>query len=109
MTIKQHCIFHSIWIKHYRNYGSQTNILIKLVLTEYNDNLKNWDINCMNQVEKTYGKIFKSTQYQKQKLLDIIPGLSILSSQRASSQVAYLSQNTSAAEEVTLLNEPAIK
>lgn len=51
-------------------------ILIKLVsTTKYDTELKNWDMNCIQQVEETYDNVSKSIQRQKQKLLGNIPGL----------------------------------
>ena len=40
-------------------------MLKKIVLIEYNTNLKNWDINHIKQVEKTYDKVSKDIQHQK--------------------------------------------
>lgn len=33
---------------------------MKLVLIEYNPNLKDWDINCIKQVKQTYNKVSRS-------------------------------------------------
>ena len=53
---------------------------MKLVSTKYDDDLKDWDINYIRHIEKTYGKISKGIQYRKQELLGHIPGLSVLPS-----------------------------
>lgn len=36
---------------------------MKLVSTKYNNDLKDWDINRIKQVEKIYGKVSKNIQY----------------------------------------------
>lgn len=61
--MKKYYIFYYVWINHYRNNSSRSEILIKLVLTKYNNNLKDWDINRIKQVEKIYGKVSKNIQY----------------------------------------------
>ena len=105
-TIKKCCIPRGVWIDHYGNNGSRSEILMKLVSTEYDDDLKDWDMNRIKQVEKTYSKISRGIQYRKQELLDDIPGPSALSSQPAPSQVAYPSQDAPTAPAATLFNEP---
>ena len=80
MTIKQHCIPRDVWIDHYGNNGSRSEILMKLVSTEYDDDLKDWDMNRIKQVEKTYSKVSRGIQYRKQELLGDIPGPSALAS-----------------------------
>ena len=50
MTIKQHCIPRGVWIDHYRNNGTRTEILMKLVSTDYDDDLKNWDMNRIDEL-----------------------------------------------------------
>lgn len=79
---------------------------MKLVPTEYDANLKDGDMNCIKQVEETYGKISKSIQYQKQELSGNIPSPSALSSQPTPSQGAYPSQDALTALAATLFNEP---
>lgn len=79
---------------------------MKLILIECNDNLKDWGMNRIKQVKRTYDKILKSIQYQKQELLDNIPSSSILSSQLLPSQVVYLNQDTPMASAAILFNKP---
>ena len=86
MTIKQHCIPRGVWIDHYGNNGTRAEILMKLVSTEYDDDLKDWDMNRIKQVEKTYGKVSRGIQYREQELLGDIPGPSVLPSQPAPGQ-----------------------
>ena len=69
MTIKQHCIPRGVWIDHYGNNGTRAEILMKLVSTEYDDDLKDWDMNRIKQVEKTYDKVSRAIQLRKQELL----------------------------------------
>ena len=38
--IKKHCIPCSVWINHYRNNSTRAEILMKLVSTEYDNDLK---------------------------------------------------------------------
>lgn len=52
---------------------------MKIILTtKYNTKLKDWDINRIQQVKKSYNNILKDIQCQKQKLLSNIPSPSIL-------------------------------
>ena len=52
---------------------------MKFVLTtEYDTELKDWDINRIQMVEKSYNNILRGIQRQEQKLLGNIPGPSIL-------------------------------
>ena len=41
-------------------------------MTKYDDKLKNWDINQIKQVEKTYGIVSRGIQYRKLELLSKI-------------------------------------
>lgn len=59
---------------------------MKLVSMKYDDDLKNYDINCIKQVVKIYDKVLRG---QKQELLDNVFGLNVLSSQPLPSQVTY--------------------
>ena len=79
---------------------------MKLVSTQHDDDLKDWDINRIKQVEETYGKISRGIQYRKQELLSDIPGPSAIPSQPAPSQDAYPSQDAPAAPIATSFNKP---
>lgn len=58
-----------VWIDDYKDHGSRSKILIKLVLaTKYDTELKDWDMNCIKNVAKTYSKIFKSIIFWLQHL-----------------------------------------
>ena len=37
-------------------------IMVKLVRTEYNANLKDWDLECIKQVEEIYGQVSRGIQ-----------------------------------------------
>lgn len=58
---------------------------MKLILTEYNINLKDWDINYIKQVEKIYSKVLRNIQDRKWELLSDIPSPNVLLSPLASS------------------------
>lgn len=58
-----------VWIDKYRDNDTRFEILLKLILIKYYDNLINWDINLIKQVEKTYDEISWDIQYQKQELI----------------------------------------
>ena len=73
---------------------------MKLISTEYDDDLKDWDMNYIKQVIKTYGKVSTGIKYWKQELLGNILGPSVLPSQLLPGQVAPI------APVDTLFNEP---
>ena len=106
-TIKKCCIPRGVWIDHDGNNGSRSEILMKLVSTEYDADLKDWDMNRIKQVENTYGKVSRGIQHRKQELLGDIPGPSALPSQPAPGQGAYPSQDAPTALAATSFNEPA--
>ena len=57
-AIKRFCIPRGVWIEDYKDHGSRSEVLMKLVLTTtYNTELKDWDIDYIIKVENTYGKI----------------------------------------------------
>lgn len=68
MTIKQQCVFYSIWINHHENNNIWSKILIKLVLTiKYNIKLKDWNIDYIKNIENienTYNKILRGIYSQ---------------------------------------------
>ena len=63
--ITKYCIPRGIWIDSYKDDSSQSEILIKLVLApRYNVYLKDWDIDCINHVAKSYNKISRIIAYR---------------------------------------------
>lgn len=75
---------------------------------EYNDDLRDQDMNCIKQVKKTEGKVSRSIQLLKQELLGNIPDPNILQNQLVPGSSAYLSQDTLTAPAATSFNEPII-
>lgn len=62
---------------------------------KYNRNLKDWDMDCIKQVKKTYGKVSRAFKLRKQKLSGNIPGpsalpMQVLSIQPASTRISNL-------------------
>ena len=54
-----------VWINSYKNYTSQSEILMKLVSApRYDVYLKDWDIDYINLVAKSYGKVSKVVAHQ---------------------------------------------
>lgn len=61
--IKVFYISCDVSIEDYKNNGSWSEILIKLIsTTKYNTKLKGWDIKCIIQVEKIYDQISRGIQ-----------------------------------------------
>ena len=57
-TIKRFCIPRGVWIEDYENNGSRSEILMKLVsATNYDIELKDWDMDRIRAVENTYSKV----------------------------------------------------
>lgn len=63
--IKKCYIPYDIWINEPGDNDSWSKILLKLVLKKYNDDLKDWNVNRINQVEKAYGKVLRGIQYRR--------------------------------------------
>ena len=59
MIVEQYCIPRGVWIDHYKNKNTQSEILMKKIVlaTKYDIDLSDWDMNRIKQVEKTYGKV----------------------------------------------------
>ncbi|MCJ1346957.1 hypothetical protein MMC31_005177, partial [Peltigera leucophlebia] len=49
-TIKKCCIPRGVWIDHPGNNDTRAEILKKLVSTKYDEDLKDWDMECIEQV-----------------------------------------------------------
>ncbi len=67
-TIKRCCILRAIWIDHL-TISSAPEIMVRLVWTRYDANLKDWDLERIRQVEEIYGQVSRGIQLQKQELL----------------------------------------
>lgn len=77
---------------------------MKLVSTEYDPDLKDWDMNRIKQVKENYDKVSRGIQRRKQKLLGNIPGSSVLPSQPVPGQGVYPSQDAPTAPAATSFN-----
>ena len=56
--ITKYSIPRSVWIDSYEDDSSQSKILMKLVSApKYDVYFKDWDIDCINRVAPSYGKI----------------------------------------------------
>ena len=71
MIIEQYCIPRGVWIDHYENKSTQSEMLMKKIVstTKYDIDLPDWDMNHIKQVEETYGKVSRIIQLRKQELL----------------------------------------
>ena len=69
--ILTYCIPRGVWIEESDN---QSEVLMKLVSAPtYDIDLEDWDMDRINKVAKTYGKVFKGIALQLQHLRDKEP------------------------------------
>lgn len=64
--IRKYCIPRGVWIDESGDNSTRSEILLKLISTKYDDDLMDWDMNRVKQVEKAYGKVSRGIQYRKQ-------------------------------------------
>ena len=68
-TIKRCCIPRGIWIDHLTSKSSASEMMVRLVWTRYDANLKDWDLERIRWVEEIYGQVSRGIQLRKQELL----------------------------------------
>lgn len=71
--IRKCCIPRGVWIDEPGDNGTRSEILLKLVSTKHDTELKDWDINRIQEVEESYDNISRGIGRRKRKLLGNIP------------------------------------
>ena len=67
--IRKFCIPCDIWIDVTEHNAAWSEILLKLFSTKYDDDLMDWDMKQIKQVEKVYVQVSRGIQLRKQELL----------------------------------------
>ena len=67
--IRKFCIPHGVWINEAEHNATQSEILLKLFSTKYDDDLMDLDMKQIKQVKKLYVLVSRGIQLQKQELL----------------------------------------
>ena len=69
--ILTYCVLRGIWIEESDN---QSEVLMKLVSAPtYDIDLEDWDMDCINEVTKTYGRVSRGIHFRIQHLQGIEP------------------------------------
>ena len=68
-AIKAICVPRGVWIDDYKGHGSRSEILMKLVsAAKFDTKLKDWDMDRINDVQNTYGKVSRGIALRLQHL-----------------------------------------